>query len=76
MAGAAFRQGQPDRRDGKLFLTTMAGDLVVARASSKKYDELGRVTVLETTRQAPSLSNGRLYLRDGREIVCLDVRKP
>ncbi len=71
-----FGKGNLIAADGKLFMTTMAGELVVARASSKKYDELGRVTVLETTRQAPTLSNGRLFLRDGREIVCLDVRKP
>ncbi len=57
-------------------LHAMAGELVVARASSTKYEELGRVTLRETTRQAPALSNGRLYLRDGREILCVDVRKP
>jgi len=71
-----FGKGNLIAADGKIFMTTMAGELVVARASSKKYDELGRATVLETTRQAPALSNGRLYLRDGREILCLDVRKP
>ena len=71
-----FGKGNLIAADGILFMTTMAGELVVARASSKKYDELGRVTVMETTRQAPALSNGRLYLRDGREILCVDVRKP
>ena len=71
-----FGKGNLIAADGKLFMTTMAGELVVARASSKKYDELGRATLMETTRQAPALSNGRLYLRDGREILCLDVRKP
>ena len=71
-----FGKGNLIAADAKLFITTMAGELVVARASSKRYDELGRVTVLETTRQAPALSNGRLFLRDGREIVCLDVRRP
>ena len=71
-----FGKGNLIAADGKLFMTTMAGELVVARASSKKYDELGRATVLETTRQAPALSNGRLFLRDGREIISLDVRRP
>ncbi len=71
-----FGKGNLIAADGKIFMTTMAGELVVARASSKKYDELGRATLMETTRQAPALSNGRLYLRDGREIICLDVRKP
>ena len=70
-----FGKGNLISADGKLFMTTMAGELVVARASSQKYDEMGRVTLLETTRQAPSLANGFLYLRDGREVVCVDVRK-
>ena len=71
-----FGKGNLIAADGKLFMTTLAGELVVARVSSKKYDELGRVTLMETTRQPPALSNGYLYLRDGREILCLDVRKP
>ena len=71
-----FGKGNLITAEGKLFMTTMAGELVIARASSKKYDELGRVTHMETTRQAPALSNRRLYLRDGREILCVDVRKP
>lgn len=71
-----FGKGNLIAADGKIFMTTMAGELIVAKATSKKYDELGRATIMETTRQAPALSNGRLYLRDGREIICLDVRKP
>ena len=61
--------------DGKLFFTTMKGEVVVALASPDGYQELGRKTVLGTTRQAPALAHGRLYLRDDREIVCLSVRK-
>lgn len=60
--------------DGKLFISTMKGELVVVRATTDGFDELGRAKVLGTTRQAPALANGRLYLRDDREIVCLDVR--
>ncbi len=62
--------------DGKLWIITQAGELVVLRASEKQYEEIGRTRVLhdKRTRQAPSLSNGRLYLRDFHEIVCLDVR--
>ena len=46
----------------------------VPTASPKGYDEIGRQKVVVGTRQAPALSDGRLYLRDNREIVCLDVR--
>jgi outer membrane protein assembly factor BamB len=52
----------------------MRGELVIARASPRAYEEIGRATYISGTRQAPSLSNGRLYLRDDKEIVCLDVR--
>lgn len=60
--------------DGKLLLSTMKGELVVARASPDGYQEIGRMQVLGKTRQAPSLADGRLYLRDDREVVCVDMR--
>ncbi len=61
--------------DGKLFFSTTAGELVVVRATPKAYEEIGRKQILGFTRQAPALADGRLYLRDDKEIVCLDVRK-
>jgi outer membrane protein assembly factor BamB len=61
--------------DGKLLFSTMAGELIVVRASPKGYEELGRQQVTGPTRQAPALASGLLYLRDDKEIVCLDVRK-
>ena len=73
---ARFGKGNLIAADGKLFITTMKGEIVLVRATPDRYDELGRATVLESTRQAPALSNGRLFLRDDKEIVCLDVRKP
>lgn len=73
---ARFGKGNLIAADGKLFLTTMKGELVLVRATPERYDELGRATVLSSTRQAPALSNGRLFLRDDKDIVCLDVRKP
>lgn len=72
---ARFGKGNFIAADGKLFLTMMTGELVVMRASPERYEELGRMALLETTRQAPALANGLLYVRDDREIVCVDVRK-
>ncbi len=69
-----FGKGNLIAADGKLFLSTMKGELVVLAANSKRYEELGRKVILDTTRQSPSLSGGLLYLRDDKEIVCLDVR--
>ncbi len=73
---ARFGKGNLIAADGKLFITTIKGELVVARASPERYDEIGRETILGATRQAPALAQGMLYLRDDNEIVCLDVRKP
>lgn len=61
--------------EGKLFFSTMNGELVIARANPKEYEELGRKEYIGTTRQAPALSHGLLYLRDDAEIVCIDVRR-
>jgi outer membrane protein assembly factor BamB len=71
-----FGKGNLIAADGKLWISTMEGELVLVRATPKAYEELGRAMVIGSTRQAPSLAGGRLYLRDDAEIVCLDVRKP
>lgn len=71
-----FGKGNLIGADGKLFISTMKGELVLVKATPKAYQEIGRGPVLGSTRQAPALAGGRLYLRDDKEIVCLDVRKP
>ncbi len=70
-----FGKGNLIAADGKLFISTTTGELVVVRATPKAFEELGRTEVLNSTRQAPALSNGWLYLRDDKEIVCVDVRQ-
>ena len=72
---ARFGKGNLIAADGKLFLSTLAGELVVVRATPERFDELGRATILGGTRQAPALSNGFLFLRDDKEIVCVDAKK-
>jgi outer membrane protein assembly factor BamB len=71
-----FGKGNLIAADGKLFISTMNGELVIVRATPRAYEEIGRAVVLGSTRQAPSLAGGLLYLRDDREIVCVDVKKP
>lgn len=61
--------------DGKLWCSTMAGELVIVEASPQGFKELARAEVIGETRQAPSIANGRLYLRDGHDIVCINVKK-
>ena len=57
----------------RLWLTTMKGELVLVEASPEKFTELGRRKYVGMTRQAPSIAGGRLYLRDERQIVALDI---
>lgn len=71
-----FGKGNLMAADGKLWISTMAGELVLVRATPKEYQEIGRNIILGQTRQAPAIAAGRLYLRDSKDIVCLDVRKP
>ncbi|MFM8729511.1 MAG: PQQ-binding-like beta-propeller repeat protein [Planctomycetaceae bacterium] len=68
-----FGKGNLILADGCLWITTMKGELVLAEAAAAGYRELGRATIMETTRQAPSLSGGRLYVRDDQHVICLGV---
>lgn len=69
-----FGKGNLIAADGKLFITTMKGELVVLKIDPSRYVELGRKELLGMTRQHAALASGRLYLRDDREIICVDVR--
>lgn len=70
-----FGKGNLIAADGKLWISTMKGEVVGVRATPERFEELGRMKVCETTRQAPALVGGLLYLRDDESIVCLDVRR-
>ncbi len=70
-----FGKGNMIAADGKLILSTMKGELVLLAANPEKFEELGRVKLLGMTRQAPALAGGLVYLRDDRDIVCVDLRK-
>ena len=70
-----FGKGNLIAADGKLFISTIQGELVLVAATPGRYEELGRAAVMGATRQAPALSAGLLYLRDDREIVCWQVRE-
>jgi len=62
--------------DGKLWYTTMKGELVIVKATPKRFEELSRSKpLLGSTRHAPALYNGRLYLRDNKVVVCVSVSK-
>lgn len=63
--------------DGKLFLLNDQGEVVLLRATPEQYEELGRAEVFagEICWTAPSLDQGRLYLRSPTRAACLYVGK-
>jgi hypothetical protein len=62
--------------DGHLIALTEKGDLVAFVASPHGYQELSRATLLrEPCRAQIALAAGRLYARDGKRLICLDLRK-
>lgn len=69
-----FGKGNLIAADGKLYIATLDGSLVIVRARPERFEELSRTKLFEGTRQAPALFDGKLYVRDQSEIVCVDIR--
>jgi outer membrane protein assembly factor BamB len=61
--------------DDKLLLMEEAGQLVLLDPSPKKYRELARAKVCGETWAHPALADGRLYVRDDKEVICLQLGK-
>lgn len=60
--------------DGLLVLLSDRGELVFAEATREDYRPLAEARVLSgKTWTMPTLADGRLYLRDHSQIVCLEV---
>jgi outer membrane protein assembly factor BamB len=56
-----------------LVVLNESGQLVLVAADPAKFTELGRLQVCGNTWTHPALADGRLYVRDGRELQCLDL---
>jgi outer membrane protein assembly factor BamB len=59
--------------DNKLLLLSDTGDLTMIDPDPKEYRELARAKVCGETWAHPALANGRLYLRDNKELICLQM---
>ena len=68
-----FGKGNAIAADGKLFISMMDGNVIIANLNQDEYQELGRQKVTRGTRQAPSLSDGLLFLRDDESIYAIDI---
>ena len=62
--------------DGNLLALNEEGELLLIEATPDAYREKARAPVLTTTCRAEiALANGRLYARDNKKLICLDLRK-
>jgi outer membrane protein assembly factor BamB len=60
--------------DDKLIVLTEEGELILAPANPDGFSPAGRAQILGgNVRALPALSRGRLYARDPRQLVCVDL---
>jgi outer membrane protein assembly factor BamB len=56
-----------------LLVLTDKGELVLVAARADQYIELSRAQACGKTWNFPALADGRLYVRDARELICYDL---
>jgi outer membrane protein assembly factor BamB len=63
--------------DGHLLVLTEAGELALVEATPDGYRKKALAEVLngEQCWALPALAGGRLYLRDNKNVICLDLKK-
>lgn len=59
--------------DDKLLMLDDSGHLMLLEPNPKKYKEVSRSKVSAQTWAYPGLADGRLYLRDEQELICLQL---
>lgn len=78
--GTAFLVKQADR----YFLFSETGDLVMARLTPEKYEEIGRIHLLDPTNEAfgrpvvwshPAFAEKCVFARNDKELVCVPLGK-
>ena len=71
-----FHIGVAATGDGKLLLLDDSGNLLLAEAEREGFKELARAKVCRGTFVDPVLSGGCVFVRDDREVVCLQLPSP
>ena len=61
--------------DDKILLVEEAGNLVLLDPNPKEYRELARTKICGETWVHPALANGRLYIRDATDLICVEMPK-
>jgi outer membrane protein assembly factor BamB len=57
----------------KLVVLTEAGEMIVLKANPGKYEEVARAQVCGKNWNAPAWADGRLYVRDNRELAAYAI---
>jgi hypothetical protein len=56
-----------------LLVLSEDGTLLLLEANPAKYTELGRLQACGNTWSFPAYADGKLFVRDGRQLLCLDL---
>ena len=75
--GGRYGYGQPIIAGDHLIVLTESGDVVLVKATPDRHDEVARFSAIEgKTWNHPVLANGRLLVRNLREMAAFDIRLP
>jgi len=61
--------------NNKLLMLEEAGDLVLIDPDPKEYRELARAKVCGHVWAHAALADGKLYVRDDKDVLCLELPK-
>lgn len=71
----AFRAGTITLAGGRLLILREGGELILAPASPEAFKPIAKAQVLPPTiRSYPAIANGRLYVRNEKTLVCLNLK--
>ncbi len=71
-----FKKGSPLIADGHLIILGESGQLALAEATPQGYREKASYRVSRNKCwTVPALANGKLYIRDEEQVLCLDLKK-
>lgn len=70
---ALIRCGAPGKE--RMLMLDDSGTLTLFEASTKEFKPLAKSTVCGKTWAHPALVDGRLYLRDEKELICVELKK-
>lgn len=60
---------------GRALILNEKGELILARLTSEKYQEISRIAVIEGTWAHPAYADGCVFVRNDKEIVCWRLKR-